>query len=246
MKILISPAKDAVRSGHPWPRRPSPPLLSERRSASLSALRAMTPGELQAPVALQRRHRRPESGAAAGHGPAAAADPGPAVPCGAPVPVHGPRRSGTAPVRLPSGPPAHPIRLLWGAAPLRRGDPLPAGDGGQAGNRRCAGPVRLLGDKLARVLEPGTGRWWTWPPGSTAGRWSPTCPAAFPWLPASLAGSGRTAWWWSRVLPAKWPGGQMVRWMAEQAGHPGGGAAGVPGSGLPLSPERSDPRRYVF
>ena len=205
MKILISPAKKMRSDPDTLAPEALPALLSETERL-LSALRAMTPGELQAlwrcsdTIAAQNLERLRDMDLRRRLTPALLSYVGLQYQYMAP---------GVLEQRQYDYLQAH-LRILSGFYGVLR--PF---DG--------VTPYRLeMGAKLetdgARDLygwpgfwSPGTGRWWTWPPGSTAGRWSPTCPAAFPWSPASLAGSGRTAGWWSRVLPVKWPG---ARWSA--------------------------------
>ena len=96
------------------------------------------------------------------------------------------------------------LRILSGfygvLRPFRRGDPLPAGDGGQAGNRRCAGPCTAFwGDKA-------------WP-----GFWEPgDGPVVDLGLPGVQPGGGPPP------APRRSPG-RLHLWPAP-AGRPGGGA----------------------
>ena len=229
MKILISPAKKMRSDPDTLAPEALPALLSETERL-LSALRAMTPGELQSlwrcsdAIAAQNLERLRDMDLRRRLTPALLSYVGLQYQYMAP---------GVLEQRQYDYLQAH-LRILSGFYGILR--PF---DG--------VTPYRLeMGDKLARVLEPGDG-----PVVDLASR--EYSRAVVPHLPRGvplvacifgrLRSDGRVV---EQGAPCKMARGQMVRWMAEQAVTRVEELQEFRDLGYRFSPERSDPGRYVF
>lgn len=211
MKILISPAKKMRSDPDTLAPEALPALLPETERL-LAALRAMTPGELQAlwrcsdAIAAQNLERLRDMDLRRRLTPALLSYVGLQYQYMAP---------GVLEQRQYDYLQTH-LRILSGfygvLRPFDGVTPYRLEMGARLKTEGARDLYAFWGDKLARALEPGDG-----PVVDLASReyspggGSPICPGASRWSPASLAGSGRTAGLWSRARPAKWPG---ARWSA--------------------------------
>lgn len=245
MKILISPAKKMRSDPDTLAPEALPALLSETERL-LSALRAMTPGELQAlwrcsdTIATQNLERLRDMDLRRRLTPALLSYVGLQYQHMAP---------GVLEQRQYDYLQAH-LRILSGfygvLRPFDGVTPYRLEMGAKLETDGARDLYGFWGDKLARVLEPGDG-----PVVDLASReYSravvPHLPRGVP-LVACIFGrlrpDGRVV---EQGAPCKMARGQMVRWMAEQAVTRVEELREFRDLGYRFSPERSDPGRYVF
>ena len=209
MKILISPAKKMRSDPDTLAPEALPALLSETERL-LSALRAMTPGELQAlwrcsdTIAAQNLERLRDMDLRRRLTPALLSYVGLQYQYMAPGVLEQRQYDYLqAHLRILSGF-YGVLRPFDGVTPYRL-------EMGPSWKQTVRGTCTASGGtSWPGFWSPGTGRGWTWPPGSTAGLWSRAWAPGCAFSPASL-GSGRGTRSWRKAPCAKWRGG---RWCA--------------------------------
>ena len=213
MRIIISPAKKMVADTDSFAVDGLPVYL-ERTERLKTALQGMSPAELQAlwkcndAIAKLNIERLEQMDLRRNLTPAIL------LLRGHPVPLHGPRRDGDSPPGLPPGASAHPLRVLWPAAALRRRDALPAGDAGQASGGRARDLYGFWGDALARRLAAETDFVLNLASKEYSRAVEPHLPKSVRFLTCAF-GEWKDGKIVEKGTMCKMARGQMVRWLAE-------------------------------